>query len=130
MSVMPVQDSNDVPHAGQLAACHVPAQDVEHQNVEAPMEGVNEGSIYGEDHQNHDAVADDMGSGDTPGMKIKLVLRMDDEELRLGVLQQGDGDGPEVIGKESVEEDLSLLRVHLADLLGLQYHGKVADQNR
>jgi hypothetical protein len=67
---------------------------------------------------------------DTQGMVLRLVLQLDDEELRLGCLEAGEGDAPETVSKDSVEQDLSKLRLQLADLLGLQRHGKVADQIR
>jgi hypothetical protein len=68
--------------------------------------------------------------GDTQGKVLRLVLELDDEELRLGVLEAGEEDSPQTISKESVEQDLSDLRALLADLLRLQQYEKVADENR
>jgi hypothetical protein len=88
------------------------------------MEGVHEHEMEsgaGDGPEAHD---------DKPSTTIRLKLQLDDEELRLGVLEGGEGDAPQTVSKESVEEDLSKLQAQLAGLLGLQHYGKVADQNR
>lgn len=86
------------------------------------MEGVNEAGNGAEDLLSRD-------SSSVPKMKLKLVLQLADEMLRFGVLEQGEGDARQTISKDSVEEDLSILRVRLADLLDLRHQGKVSDQN-